>query len=126
MKRTANSREVWLCVLLLISLAGIVGDASTFDVCNPNVRCFAIDTTLIGGRRLEGHRLPDPASPLVNVGARRAVLQADRNVSTQYCSINPYVAALPSLPSVGAKLSFLSIFTFAGVNGSGQQVLMQE
>ncbi len=126
MRLTASSCEKWLYVALLIGLAGVAGDASTFDVCNPNVRCFAIDTTVIGGRRLEDYRVTDSSSPLVNVGARRAVLQADRNVSTQYCSINPYIAALPSLPSVGARLSSLHIFMYSGVNGSGQPTLTQE
>src|SRR5260221_6963077 len=118
-------REKWLCILLLIGLARTSGDASTLSICNPNNRCFVVDTTVIGGRRLEDYRVTDPASPLVNVGARRAVLQANPSLSTQYCSINPYVGSLPSLPSIRAGRSTVRLYSYLSVIASGRQFVSQ-
>lgn len=87
-------------------------------VCNPGNRCFSLDTTIIGGRRLEDYRVTNGIA--LNAQQRRAVLQTNRDAATPLCGVSPYAGQEAGLPTLRWRSSSVSLGTDSFTNSAGR------
>ena len=72
----------------------------------------------MGDLSLEDYQVTDPANPLINVGARRSVLQTNPTAAGQLCSVNSDAGIQATLPSVRYTHSTLSTQISSFNNGA--------